>query len=693
MMSTGRPAPAWDFIADTCDHAFYLLQIYKSPCGRPCVKAWLLQGHTGMTGAPLPSAQALLGDPKRQAVATIEAYDYQIWSTLEQWLKLGSDEALYLEGAEDFDVCGPEQSVASQVKHSRTDISLSSKDVQDAIHNCWKLLQDNPNVPGLKLRFLTRGGVRLERPSPFGGRKGIDVWASAAAGNDEDALSLARELPVLLKQQGPGLAAFLADAHPSVLRERLFTRIDWVVGEPHIDQTIEIVERMVLNYGRSLGYPADVSPAAVNHLVRYCYQTVRLARPELRRLTQADLRDQFIDATAIKVPFTSDLAQLLAQKISGKTDPAGRLGGLWKWLAARPLLSLRRRDRRAPFWKVAHRNPAYEAALSTLVTARLELSDMGPICFQGRQRDAVVPALCLWAESASLGEVPGLVLVDTKASALQDTVLWSGAVELGVDALLHECRHLDVRSENLAIALSTTAKDWRIGLLSALPRAVHERLERSGFAHLLEQTIGAMSARHNHGQDDRIFGHTVVQALLFLCMPEPVLPPQLCRGNGHDENVSLSMDYESYMDRQCPADVGQLAALRARLASKSIDHGPIFAQESQHRPAIVLFDSAQPASLVLASVIHSLYYWRYVGWELRDRGIHTRPVLYFSDAVDMPVARFIVESCAANTCIVNGPAPTAEDQWPNDNCERVHLVQVEGDSFVYAGRRLRFTPG
>ena len=651
-----------------------------------------MRGHTGMTGSPLPSAQALLGDHRRQAVATIEAYDYQIWSSVEQWLKLGPDQVLYLEGAEDFDVCGPGQSVASQVKHSPTDISLASKDVQDAIHNCWKLLGDNPNVPGLKLRFLTRGSVRLERPSPFGGRKGIDVWASAAAGNDEDALSLARELPTLLKQPGSALAAFLVDAHPEVLRERLLTRIDWVVGEPHIDQTIKIVERMVLNYGRSLGYPADVSSAAVNHLVRYCYQTVRLARPELRRLTQADLRYQFIDATAIKVPFTSDLAQLLAQKISGKATHAGRLEGLWKWLTARPLLSSLRRDRRVPFWKIAHRNPAYKAALSALVTARLGLSDMGPICFQGRQRDCVVPALCLWAESASLDEVPGLVLVDTKASALQDTVLWSGAVELGLDALLHECRHLDVRGENLAVALSTTAKDWGLGLLSALPRAVHDRLERSGFAHLLEQTIGAMSASHNHGQADRIFGRAVAQALLFLCMPEPVLPPQLCR-NGPGENVSLRMDYESYMDRQCPADVGQLAELRARLASKSIDHGPIFAQESQRRPAIVLFDSTQPASLVLASVIHSLYYWRYVGWELRERGIHTRPVLYFSDAADTPVARFIVESSAANTCIVNGPAPTAEDQWPNDNRERVHLVQVEGDSFVYAGRRLRLTPG
>ena len=284
------------------------------------------------------------------------------------------------------------------------------------------------------------------------------------------------------------------------------------------------------------------------------------------------------------------------------------------------------------------------------------------------------------------------MLVDTKASAVQDTVLWSGAVKLGLETLFHECLHVDARSENIAMALSTSAKNWGSSLLSALPLAVHERLERSGFAHLLEQTINALALLPNNGDPYQVFGQAVEKALLFLCMSEPVLPPQLRQCNEQDEDVSLRMDYESYMDRQCPADIAQLKELRMQLARKSIDQGLIFAKASQHCPAIVLFDSAQPASLVLASVIHSLYYWRYVGWELRHRGIHTRPVLYFSDAVDVPMARFIVQSSAANTCIVNGPAPAAEDQWLNTNLGRAHLVQVEADSFVYAGRRLQFTP-
>ena len=56
---------------------------------------------TGITGLP---AQ-LPGDPRRQAVFSIQGTVYQAWWSIDAWLQLtNADEVIYLEGAEDFDV-------------------------------------------------------------------------------------------------------------------------------------------------------------------------------------------------------------------------------------------------------------------------------------------------------------------------------------------------------------------------------------------------------------------------------------------------------------------------------------------------------------------------------------------------------------------------------------------------------------
>ncbi len=61
---------------------------------------------------PLPS------DPKRQADPLFRGCEFQLWQTVNAWLRLGSDELLFIEGAEDFDVVGPESGTATQVKNS-----------------------------------------------------------------------------------------------------------------------------------------------------------------------------------------------------------------------------------------------------------------------------------------------------------------------------------------------------------------------------------------------------------------------------------------------------------------------------------------------------------------------------------------------------------------------------------------------
>jgi len=55
----------------------------------------------------------LRGDPKRQAVASLQGYAYLIWQSLYRWLHLRTDQALVLEGAEDIELLGPGERIDS----------------------------------------------------------------------------------------------------------------------------------------------------------------------------------------------------------------------------------------------------------------------------------------------------------------------------------------------------------------------------------------------------------------------------------------------------------------------------------------------------------------------------------------------------------------------------------------------------
>jgi hypothetical protein len=69
---------------------------------------------SGIAGLPAP----LPGDPRRQAVYSIQGTVYQAWRSIDAWLQLTNpDEVIYLEGAEDFDIVKSNNAIAVQVKN------------------------------------------------------------------------------------------------------------------------------------------------------------------------------------------------------------------------------------------------------------------------------------------------------------------------------------------------------------------------------------------------------------------------------------------------------------------------------------------------------------------------------------------------------------------------------------------------
>ena len=89
------------------------------------------EGFANDTGLP----RSLIGDPKRQAVRTIQGNIYQAWCSIDAWLRLTGYKVIFLEGAEDFDIITDEKAIAVQVEKNSDTISLGTAKAHQALEN------------------------------------------------------------------------------------------------------------------------------------------------------------------------------------------------------------------------------------------------------------------------------------------------------------------------------------------------------------------------------------------------------------------------------------------------------------------------------------------------------------------------------------------------------------------------------
>ncbi|MEX3818631.1 hypothetical protein AB3X93_09720 [Paraburkholderia sp. BR14262] len=259
-----------------------------------------------------------MGDAARQAIASLRGYDYQIWRSVEAWMRLTDGQTLYLECAEDFDLVDERGAETSQIKNSPKDISVGSSDVREAIENFWLLRARNADRSALSMRFLTRGGIRFEKSKPFGKEKGLEVWRRAAAGDDDAALAVGRFFKSPFKT--PALNAFLATASGAQLREQLLAHIHWFTDEPDTDAVRLSVERLAVQLGVARDITATASVAAVDGLLARCRETAAQPTPALRSLTIEDKLVAFEAKTSVSVPMTH---VALAQFSNALFSPTG----------------------------------------------------------------------------------------------------------------------------------------------------------------------------------------------------------------------------------------------------------------------------------------------------------------------------------------------------------------------------------
>jgi hypothetical protein len=273
------------------------------------------------------SAEGLKGDMRRQAVPSLRGYAYQIWQSVYRWVTLGKDDVLYLEGAEDLDVFGPEKAETIQVKDTKKSgaVTLRSRDVLEAIGHFWEIQERNPSVT-VFFRFLTTVERGHKQGSPFGSICGLDYWDSCKRSGVD-----VHPLRTFLQSQESfpeTLREFITSSNDDALRSHLIIRLDWDTGREPKEYIEELVSKAVAYYGQWYHQlPPSESLKVVSHLLKHVWDTV--CRESNRRLEYFDFMVLFENVTTERVNKQELmlLRQLRASVGSGDSFlPHGTLG-------------------------------------------------------------------------------------------------------------------------------------------------------------------------------------------------------------------------------------------------------------------------------------------------------------------------------------------------------------------------------
>lgn len=248
----------------------------------------------------LSSRSELAADPARQAVDSIRGIVYQIWWSIDAWLRLTSaDEVIFVEGAEDIDIITSDGAIAGQIKLETERLSLNNQRSHEALENFWKL-SARESTRRVDFHYITTASAARERDVPFEGIAGLDAWRIAQT----DAKMAVRIQTYLTSKlaSDSALKAFLASATSEQVQEHLIRRVHWFLNQPGLAAVKQSVDdRLVVRLNQakiSLSYVTAVRDRL------HTYACEVLVRPESvsRQLNLADLLREIDAATTRHVP-------------------------------------------------------------------------------------------------------------------------------------------------------------------------------------------------------------------------------------------------------------------------------------------------------------------------------------------------------------------------------------------------------
>ena len=257
----------------------------------------------------------------RQAVDSLRGYIYQIYQSINAWLRIKEEETLLLEVAEDYAVLAKHSLTSTQVRDTRASgsITLRSNGIIETITSLRRYQKLNHDK-SIHINYLTTSNIGRERQLSFpGNSKGLEYWRIAAReGNDVEPIRKAL-LSLNLPEE---VIEFVGKASPEDLQNQLLRRIKWIYGAEDIGELDKIIDDRLVNLGEKQGLtPSDVER------VRYALVVAVLQKivdKKNRALNRADLLRIFEKSVAVSIPMPA-LRKLLENKSLHSNGTVGQM--------------------------------------------------------------------------------------------------------------------------------------------------------------------------------------------------------------------------------------------------------------------------------------------------------------------------------------------------------------------------------
>lgn len=273
--------------------------------------------------------QELPADASRQAVASIRGVVYQLWWSIDAWLRLKTpDEVIYLEGSEDLDRASALEAVAQQVKSEVDGISLNNQRALKALENFWTL-RCREAARTVEFHYISTAPSVVERDAAFGGIAGMDAW-SVARDSREMAARLQKYLAPKLSDDSV-LRAFLEAADAADVQARFIRPMYWFLSQPGLEEVQRSAEDRIVHRLSDAGVSLSYTSKVCDRLYSFVSEVVVRPESASRRLTTADLLRQIDAATTAHVAVPAVQYQQFIRALSaGSFDPGQALLGMMK---------------------------------------------------------------------------------------------------------------------------------------------------------------------------------------------------------------------------------------------------------------------------------------------------------------------------------------------------------------------------